>query len=105
MASFPLAELNISKELFTPSLSGNDISLLSDLSNRKLYFNFQDAVFKDYAWNKAGNASDIIWTLNFKGTSISSPKETKNYTIELILKLFTKGDNTSTFKINSISIN
>lgn len=105
MTSFPLAELNISKELFADTLNGNDISLLSDLSNRKLYFNFQDAVFKDSAWDKNGNASDILWTLNFKGTNVSSPKETKNYTIELILKLLPSGANASSFKISSISIN
>ncbi|MGH4140645.1 hypothetical protein [Clostridium sp.] len=104
MTSFPLAELNISKKLFTDKLNGNDISLLSDLSNKKLYFNFQDAVFKDYAWDKNGNASDILWTLNFKGTNVNSPKDTKNCTIELILKLLPNGDNTSIFKISSISI-
>ena len=104
MTSFPLAELSISKELFIDNLNGNDISLLSDLSNKKSYFTFQDAVFKDYAWDKNGNASDILWTLNFKGTNTSSPKETKNYTIELILKLLPNTDNTSSFKISSINI-
>ena len=104
MASFPLAELNISKELFAPDLNGNDISLLDDLSNRKVYFNFQDAVFKDSNWDKDGNASEILWTLNFKGTTANDLKETKNYTIELILKLMPKVDKVSTFKISSISI-
>ena len=104
MASFPLAELNISKELFAPDLNGNDISLLGDLSNRKVYFNFQDAVFKDYNWDKDGNVSEVLWTLNFKGSSINNLKETKNYTIELILKLIPKVDKVSTFKISSISI-
>lgn len=104
MTSFPLAELNISKEIFAPDLNGNDISLLSDLSNRKVYFNFQDAVFKDYNWDKDGNASEVLWTLNFKGTSISNVKETKNYTMELIVKLIPKLDKVSTFKISSISI-
>jgi len=105
MISFPLAELNISKELFSPQLNGNDISLLNDLSNRKLHFNFQDGVFKDSAWDKDGNASEILWTLNFKGTSIKDPQETKNYTMNLVLKHFTSSDNSSTFKISSISIN
>lgn len=104
MTSFPLAELNISKELFAPDLNGNDISLLNDLSNRKTYFNFQDAVFKDYNWDKDGNANEILWTLNFKGTNISDLKETKNYSIELILKLIPKDDKMSTFKISSINI-
>jgi len=104
MSSFPLAELNISKELFAPDLNGNDISLLNDLSNRKVYFNFQDAVFKDHNWDKNGNASEILWTLNFKGTNSTDLKETKNYTLELILKLFPTTDKVSTFKISSISI-
>ena len=104
LSSFPLAELNISKEIFAPDLNGNDISLLSDLSNRKVYFNFQDAVFKDYNWDKDGNASEVLWTLSFKGTSIGNVKETKNYTIELIVKLIPKLDKVSTFKISSISI-
>ena len=104
MSSFPLAELNISKELFSPNLNGNDISLLGDLSNRKVYFNFQDAVFKDYKWDKDGNASEILWTLNFKGTNTNNIKETKNYTMELILKLMPNGDSVSTFKITSINI-
>ncbi|WP_291636924.1 VCBS repeat-containing protein [Clostridium sp.] len=112
MSSFPLAELNISKELFTPDLNGNDISLLSDLSNRKVYYNFQDALFKDYKLDKNGNTSEILWTLNFKGTNTNSTnepnanilKETKNYTLELVLKLTPKGDNISTFMISSIAI-
>ena len=104
MTSFPLAELNISKELFAPDLNGNDISLLSDLSNSKVHFNFQDAVFKDYAWDKDGNASEILWTLNFKGTNVSDSKEIKNYTMELILKIMPGFDKISTFKISSIGI-
>ena len=90
MASFPLSELNISKEIFSPDLNGNDISLLNDLSSKKIYFNFQDAVFKDYNWDKDGNANEILWTLNFKGTNTKDLKDTKNYTIELILKLMPK---------------
>ena len=104
MTSFPLAELNISKDLFVSDLNGNDISLLGDLSNRKVYFNFQDAVFKDYNWDKYGNANEILWTLNFKGTNANELKETKNYTIELILKLVPNGNKTFAFKISSISI-
>lgn len=82
MASFPVAELNIPKELFTSDLDGNDISLLDDLSNKKMHLAFQDAVFKDYTWDKDGNASNILWTLNFKGTNTNDLKETKNYSIE-----------------------
>lgn len=104
MSSFPLAELNISKELFTPELDGNDISLLGDLSNRKVHFNFQDAVFKDYKWDKDGNVSEILWTMNFKGTNATGIKESKNYNIELILKLMPNVNSISTFKISSISI-
>ena len=104
MTSFPLAELNISKEFFAPNLNGSDISLLSDLSNRKVYFNFQDAVFKDYNWDKDGNTTELLWTLNFKGTNMNDLKEIKNYTIELILKLAPKDEKVSTFKISSINI-
>jgi hypothetical protein len=67
-------------------------------------FKFQDAVFKDLKWDKEGNASEILWTTNFKGTTSKDLKDTKNYTIELILKLMPKNDSTSTFKISSISI-
>ena len=104
LTSFPLSELNMSKELFTPDLNGNDISLLSDLSNRKVFFNFQDAVFKDYNWDKGGNVSEILWTLNFKGTNTTDLKQTNNYNIELILKLMPNNDKVSTYKISSISI-
>jgi hypothetical protein len=103
MHSFPLAELNISKDMFAPGLSGNDISLLNDLSSRKVYFNFQDAVFKDNDWDKDGNANQILWTLNFKGTNAVDVKEIKNYTIELTIKP-TPNNNVSTFKITSINI-
>ena len=104
MSSFPLAELNISRELFSPNLNGNTISLLSDLSSRKVSYNFQDAVFKDYKWDKNGNATDLIWTLSFKEIDFKNIKEVKNYTMELILKLIPKDDNVSTFKISSINI-
>jgi hypothetical protein len=103
MHSFPLAELNISKDIFAPGLSGNDISLLNDLSSRKVYFNFQDAVFKDDDWDKDGNANQILWTLNFKGTNTLSLKEVKNYTIELNVKL-TPNNNVASYKITSINI-
>jgi len=102
MANFPVAELNISKDLFAPDLSGNDISLLGDLSNQKISFNFQDAIFKDSNWDKQGKTTKILWTLNFKGTS--ELNETKNYTVELILDLVPNSDKTSTFKISSINI-
>jgi hypothetical protein len=104
MASFPLAELNISRELFTPNLNGNTLSLLSDISSRKVSYKFQDAVFKDYKWDKNGNATDLIWTLSFKETDSGNIKVIKNYTMELILKLIPKDDKVSTFKISSINI-
>jgi hypothetical protein len=104
MSSFPLAELNISRELFSPNINGNDISLLNDLSSRKVSFNFQDAVFKDYKWDKGGNASAVLWTLSFKETNTKDIKEIKNYTIELILNLISKDDKVPTFKISSIKI-
>jgi len=104
MASFPLAELNISKDLFSADLNGNDISLLGDLSEKKMHLNFQDAVFKDSNWDKDGNASEILWTLNFKATNTEDLKETKNYTIELIVKFLPDSNKNSTFKISSINI-
>jgi hypothetical protein len=104
MTSFPLAELNISKELFAANLDGNDISLLGDLSSRKVYYNFQDAVFKDSNWDKDGNPSEILWTLNFKGTTALNVKEIKNYNIELILKPMPNDHGITTFKITSVSI-
>ena len=104
MTSFPLSELNMPKELFAPDLNGNDISLLGDLSSQKIHFSFQDGVFKDYNWDKDGNASEILWTLNFKGTDTTNLKETKNYTIELIVKLMPNENKVSIFKISSVSI-
>jgi len=104
-ASFPVAELNMPKELFASDLDGNDISLLSDLSSRKIHLTFQDAIFKDTSWDKDGNASDVLWTLNFKGTNTDNLLESKNYTIELILKLMPNNDKSSDFKISSININ
>ena len=104
MTSFPLAELNISKEIFSPNLSGNDLSILGDLSSRKISFNFQDAIFKDYKWDKDGNANEILWTLSFKETNSNDLKEVKNCTIELILKLIPRYDKVPTFKISSIKI-
>ena len=104
MESFPLSEFSISKELFAPDLNGSDISLLSDLSNIKINLDFQDAVFKDYNWDNDGNTSEILWTLNFKGANIRDLKETKNYVIELIVKLIPSDDKSSSFKISSISI-
>ncbi|MBZ9616069.1 VCBS repeat-containing protein [Clostridium estertheticum] len=112
MATFPSSELTIPKDLFTSDLNGNDISLLSDLSDRKVNLTFQDAVFKDFNWDKDGNTSDVLWTLNFKGTNTNdlldhkahNLKETKNYTIELILKLIPNTNKAPSFKISSINI-
>jgi len=104
IGTFPLSELNISKELFAPDLNGNDISLLTDLSSKKIHLDFQDAIFKDYKWDKDGNASEILWTLNFKGASVNNLLETKNYIMELTVKHIPIVDKESTFKISSVSI-
>ena len=104
MSSFPVSELNISKDIFASDLDGNDISLLSDLCSQKIHLTFQDAVFKDTAWDKNGNTKSILWTLNFKGTNTTDLKGSKNYVIELILKPIPNNDKTSTFKITSINI-
>ncbi|MBU3154417.1 VCBS repeat-containing protein [Clostridium estertheticum] len=112
MATFPVSELTMPKDLFTSDLNGNDISLLSDLSDRKVHLTFQDAVFKDFKWDKDGNTSDVLWTLNFKGTNtndllepnVTNLKESKNYTIELILKLIPNTNKDPSFKISSIDI-
>jgi len=104
MASFPIEELNIPKNLFSADLNGNDISLLGDLSEKKMHLTFQDAIFKDSNWDKDGNASEILWTLNFKANNTEDLKNTKTYTIELIIKLLPNNDKNSTFKISSINI-
>ncbi|MBU3161297.1 VCBS repeat-containing protein [Clostridium frigoris] len=104
MSTLPVSELNIPKELFASDLNGNDISLLSDLSDKKMHLTFQDGVFKDYNWDKDGNTSEVLWTLNFKGTNNNDIKEIKNYSIELILKLIPNTNKDSSFKISSIDI-
>jgi hypothetical protein len=67
--SLPGNEANKPANVFYPGLSGDDIAVIGKLSGENNTYSFQNCVFKDSKSDKNGEVSEILWTLNFKGTS------------------------------------
>jgi hypothetical protein len=84
--TLPYGEANKPVDIFYPGMSGKDISIIGKLSGDNNTYVFQDCIFKDTKWDNAGKPTEIKWTLNFKGTSLTKNDDIKNYTLDIILK-------------------
>lgn len=98
----PYSEGNVPGSIFGDGLSGKDWSLVGKLASENNTYFFQDAIFMDSTWDKEGNASQIHWTLNFRGTSNTNENIVKNYSVNVILQSMGKSDEPYMFKIVSM---
>lgn len=88
-------------DLFSPKININNVSAVKKLIDEKNKYTFEDAVFKDTKWNKSGEITEIQWTLNFKGVSLSDEKSIKNYSLLMAL-IPQKSNGTVNFKIYTV---
>ena len=102
--AFPGSEAYTPKDIFYPSLSGNDLSVLGKIAAENVKLKFQDGVFMDTNWNVNGDATDVNWTLNFKATSLSNKNTEKECILELNLKYCKSETEMYLFKINKLSL-
>ncbi|MGY0374548.1 FG-GAP repeat domain-containing protein [Clostridium sp. JNZ J1-5] len=93
-----------SENIFDPKINSNSLSVLYNLSNSGKNYIFQDALFMDTKSNKNGEPIQIQWILNFRGNSIKSEGEVKNFTLKVNLKAFDDSKEKYHFKIYSISL-
>lgn len=84
MESLPYGEEDM-PDIFFSGLGGNALSAIGKISAESMSIKFQDGYFHDTKWNKNGDPSEIIWTINLKNTPKNSDSPTKNYTINVIL--------------------
>lgn len=102
--SLPKGEINKPSYIFMPNLKGSDLALIGKMAGENNTYKFQDAAFKDVAWNKKGEPTEIEWRLNFEGKSNSNSSIVKNYNIVVRLNLTTPSDpDKYIFKINKLS--
>ncbi|WP_164850185.1 FG-GAP repeat domain-containing protein [Clostridium prolinivorans] len=99
----PQSASNKLENIFYPGLTEENISVIERLAQDNNTYVFQNCVFKDIKSDNNGEISEILWTINFKGTSISDKNKIKNYTLNLLLKPSNKTEDNKAFKIYSIS--
>ena len=104
IGTLPGGESTMPKDIFYPGLTGNDLATIGKLSGENNNYIFLNALFKDTKWNKAGEVSEIIWSLSFKGTSITSKDISKNYVLNLKLKPYGEDKDNFHYKIYSMSL-
>lgn len=101
--SFPNDALAL-PSYFHHGISGNDLNLLYGAANNNMSYSFQDGSFKDLSWDSNGVPHEVKWTLNFKATSLSDDKLTKNMTFDLVLTKYPEPDGSLSYKITSLNL-
>jgi len=102
--SLPEGEAAMPREIFYTGLSGNDLALIGKLSGENNKYVFQNANFKDSKWNKSGKATEVIWSISFKGTSNTNKELSKNYTVSIKLKPEGEDVDSYYYKIYSMNL-
>lgn len=90
------------KNIFSPNISKENLSLIGNLTGENNSYVFQDGFFMENKCDKDGNVSEVSWTLNFKGISNADNNIIKNYTLDLILIPDNSGTKNYYFKIISM---
>lgn len=92
MESLPYGEGDM-PNIFFSGLSGNALSAIGKISAESMSIKFEDGYFHDTKWNKNGEPSEIIWTINLKNTAKTPGSSPKNYTLNVILNEDTASNN------------
>lgn len=87
-------------DIFKPSLSQDELSILWKLDKTDYAFEFQDGFFQDIKWDKDGKVEEIQWILNFKKSLIQGKDDSPSQ-IKMQITLGAEGD---TFKIGAIKL-
>lgn len=103
--SLPESEPYKPKDIFSSNISKEDMALIGNLTGENSSYVFQDALFMENKCDKEGKASEISWSLNFKGISRVDKNIIKNYKIDLILVPDNSSTNKYHFKIVSMHKN
>ncbi len=92
MESLPYGEGDM-PNIFFSGLSGNALSAIGKISAESMSIKFEDGYFHDTKWNKNGEPSEIIWTINLKNTAKTPGSSPKSYTLNVILNEDTASNN------------
>ena len=95
---YPLDEL---PNIFSQSISSNELSLLWNLDKDNSSYSFQNGFFYDYEWDDLSNPVSIKWRLSFEKNNLKGNDSDKT---ELILLIDIHKENDSSYKITSIQI-
>ena len=101
--ALPYGEANKPIDIFSPGVTGSDISVIGKLASANKIYKFNDAFFADTKFNKDGEATEYRWTLNFKATPVSKDSGSEN--VSIIVKLKKTSQNQQSFKIYSLMQN
>lgn len=82
--NFPNINTNI-PNYFSTYISGNELSMVYQLSSKNTTYHFQDGFFKEISYDSQDRPLEVKWTLNFKGIEKNDYKVINNYTIDLML--------------------
>ena len=93
-------ELDIAPDIFSSSISSEELAILWNLDKEQNNYSFQSGYFTDINWDSNGEVTDIFWTLSFR--KYDSSKSTNNCYSELLLHLNITLTNENTYKIESI---
>lgn len=101
--SLPDNEANKPQDTFISGLSGNDLSVIGKLCAENCNFSFQSGNFMDSKWDNNGEATEVTWTLSFKGVLKTDTTQAKNYIVQIKLKPELNSKKETNFRIYSIS--
>lgn len=102
--AFPGSEAYKPKDIFYPNMTGEELSDLGKLAGEQLKLKFEDGVFMDTKWSDAGDITEVLWTLNFKTTSLLNKDAAKQYNLQVNLKYFKSENDMYAYKINKLSL-
>lgn len=102
--TLPQSKDYIPKDIFSTNIVNKEFDLISNLASQNNTYVFQDAIFEESKCTGKGDTSEVLWKLNFKGTSNTDKKSIKNYTISLTLTADPSSNKNYYFKISSMSL-
>lgn len=102
--ALPSGEIYKPKDIFDPSLKGSELATIGIMASENSIFTFQDSFFEDTKYDKNGDATEVSWILNFKGTNINT-NEMKNYTLNVLMKKSTIDQSNYKYQIYYINLN
>lgn len=90
------------KDIFLPTLDKSSLSVIDKLAGDNNTYVFQDGIFVENKCTQDGEVSEVLWTLNFRGTSNLNSNMVKNYTVNLLLAADKNSQENFYFKITSM---